>query len=213
MSLVETPTIFGRMLTAHDVEQWVLTFLRRWSGTYIAEAERQHGYTAGDLQRVRGWGVTPSFDKWPEDQLPAVLVVSPGLIPPPVRAGDGVWRATWRIEIGCICSARTREKSHELAALYVQAHTDAIVQHPSLEGHAAGVDWLDLTLNQLDFDDTRSLYAGTSVFAVEVDNVVTDFGGPATPNDPLEPETDPWPLWPTVETVDVDVEHDLTKEE
>jgi hypothetical protein len=173
MSLVETPTLFERIVTGHDVEQWVLELLRRWSGTYLSEVERQHGYEAGAIARVKGWAIGVSFDKWPEDQLPAVIVVSPGLVPPPTKTGEGRYSARWRIDVGIVCSAATQEKSHEQAMLFVAAHKAIIAQHPSLEGHAAGALWLDESYDQLDYDDSRSLYSGTASFAVEVDNVLT----------------------------------------
>ena len=206
MSLVETETIFGRIVTGYDVEQWVLALCRKWFGTYLAEAERQHGYAACTFPRIRGWVVSSSFDKWPEDQLPGALVISNGIVAPPRLAGDGVYRAQWRVEVGVCCSGRTESESRELTELYLAALNAVIVQHPSLEGHANGVSWLELTYTPLDFDSTRSLYAGSSVFAVEVDDVVTTGAGPAAP----EPGTDecaPWDPWPLVDTVDVDVEN------
>jgi hypothetical protein len=216
MSLIEQPTIFERIVTANDVEQWVVALLRKWSGTYISELERQHGYAAGTLARVKGWTLATTFDKWPEDQVPGLLVVSPGLIPPPVKSGGGVYRATWRVDVGCLCSARTMQQSHEQAQLMIAAHKSIVAQKPSLEGHAIGAAWVDETYDPLDFDDTRSLYAGYASFAIEVDNVLTTLAGPLTPDEPLDPDTDPWPLWPTVETFDVEIDKqpiDTTKED
>ena len=207
MSLVETSTIFGRIVSGYDVEQWVLALLKRWSSTYLSEVERQHGYSAGTLQRVRGWVLAPSFEKWPEDQIPGVLVVSPGLVPPPTRDGDGNYRARWRVDLGCLCSARTQQQSHEQAQLFLAAHKAIVAQRPSLEGHADGVTWLDESYSVLDYDDTRSLYAGYATLTVEVDDVLTTLAGPVTPDDPLPLDTDPWPLWPEAVTVDVDVDN------
>jgi hypothetical protein len=207
VSLIETETIFGRIVSANDVEQAVLATLKKWSSTYIAELERQHGYTAGELQRVRGWVLAPTFDKWPEDQLPGVLVVSPGLIPPPMRDGDGTYRATWSVDVGCCCSARDQQRSHELAQMFVAAHKAIVLQRPSLGGFATACKWMNESYDALAYDDTRSLYAGYATFAIEVANVVTTLAGPTSTDDPLTPDTDPWADWPEVETVDVDVEH------
>lgn len=205
MTVVADETIFGRIITGFDVEQWVLALLKKWSGTYISEVERQHGYPAGTLQRVRGWGVAPSFDKWPEDQIPGVLVVSPGLVPPPVKVGTGRYRARWRVDVGAICSASTPTKSHEQAQMLIAAHKAIVIQRPSLEVGAIAADWVDEQYDPLTFDDTRSLYAGYASLAVEIDDVVSTSHGPTTPDDPRVPETDPWPPWQRVDTVDVDV--------
>jgi len=207
VSLVETQTIFERIVTGHDVEQWVIETLHRWSSTYLAEIERQHGYEAGAISRVKGWAIGASFDKWPEDQLPAVLVISPGIVPPPMKEGSGSYRARWRVDVGVICSANTQEKSHEQAMLFVAAHKAIVVQRPSLEGRAAGAVWLDESYDALDYDDTRSLYGATVSFAIDVENVLTTLAGPIDVDDPRDPDTDEWPLWTTVRTHDEDVRH------
>lgn len=210
MSVVELsapPSIFGRIVTGYDVEQAVLAVLQRWSGTYLAELERQHGLTACDLARVRGWVLSPSFDKWPEDQVPGVLVVSTGLVPPPIRHADGAYTARWSVELGVICSARTQQLSREHAMLYLAAHKAIIAQRPSLEGFANGVMWMNEQYTALGFDDSRSLYAATASFAIEVRDVLTSLAGPVTPDDPPVDECAPFAPWPTVETTDVDVEN------
>jgi hypothetical protein len=185
----------------------VLDLLMLWSSTYIAELERQHGYTACELERVRGWAYGPTFDKWPEDQLPGVLVVCPGIVPPPDRAGDGVYRARWNVQVGCCCSASTQQKSHEFAQLYIAAHKAIVAQHPSLGGNATALRWLDETYDPLSYDDTRSLYAGYATFSIEVDDVLSSLGGPAEPTAPADDPCAPWPLDPEVQTVDVEVDN------
>ena len=200
-----TETIFGPIVTGGDVEDWVFALLARWFGTYLAELERQHGLAAGDLARPRSWVTTNSLDNWPEDQLPSVLVISTGLAGQPAPAGDGLVRARWLVGLACICSARTQAETHRQAMLYVAAARTLLLQRQSLEGHAAGVDWLEERYDELAYDDRRSLAAGQAIFAIDVDGVVSVDGGPITPDDPLDPETTPWPLWPTVETHDVDV--------
>lgn len=206
MTLVESDTIFGRLVTGHDVEGWVADVQRKWSCTYLCELERQHGIEPGYLQSVRGWVLSPTFDKWPEDQIPGVLVVSPGLVPPPVKDGAGVYRARWRIDVGVICSARTQELSHQYAMLYLRAHSAIVAHRPSLEGHALAADWLDEVYTPLEYDDTRSLYAGFASFSIEVDDVMTARAGPTDP-DPQDPCTDPYGEWPIVLTHHERVDH------
>jgi hypothetical protein len=203
---VDETNIFGRIVTGADVEAWVVETLRKWSSTYLAEVERQHGLAGGTLQRVRSWVRAPTFDKWPEDQLPAVLVISTGTIGEPLKDGRGRYRARWAVAVGTVCSARTRDLSHDQAELYAAAHRALLLQRPSLEGRANGVDWATEDYTDLPFDDTRSLGAGRDVFAVEVDDVVSTKAGPVTPADPAPVETDPYPPWPLVETHDEVIE-------
>jgi hypothetical protein len=199
-------TIFGRIITGADLERWCLETLRKWSSTYIAELEDQHELARGALPRIRTWTTTPSFDNWPEDQLPAVMLVSVGLAEPPFKQGSGEYRARWQMGLACVTSAAKLEQAHELAMLYVAAHRAVLVQRPSLEGRAAGVVWQDENYDDLPLDDLRSLSAGQAVFTVEVHEVTQANAGPLTPSEPLTPDTDPHPEWPLAETVETEVE-------
>jgi hypothetical protein len=78
----------GAVVTGRDVELAALALLQRWSGTYLAEMERQSGRAPASLPRVRGWATAADFETWPEDQVPRVLLVSPGLLGPPMADGN-----------------------------------------------------------------------------------------------------------------------------
>lgn len=209
MSGLATGTaVFGPIVTGGDVEGWTLDLLQTWLSTYLAEVERQHGYSGHDLPRPKGWALGPTFDKWPEDQLPGVLIASRGVPVPPLRDGDGSYRARWLVEPGVVCSARTQAESHTLAMLYGAAVRALMVQRPSLGGHAEAVDWLGESYDDLGYDDTRSLYAVKELFAVEVVDVVFGDAGPTSPEVPFSPDdTLPWPPDQTVETYEIEVDH------
>jgi len=200
-------TIFEQVVTGADVEKWTLDCLKTWSSTYLAELERQHGIPEGSLQRIRGWVTSPSIDKWPEDQLPVAILVSVGLAERPLRDGAGRYRARWQMGLSVVCSARTASETHVLAMLYVAAHRALLLQRQSLDGKAEGVVWQAETYTDLPFDDTRSLEAGQALFTVEIENVTAAWAGPDTPSDPLSPDTQAWPHWPTVKTHDEQVKH------
>jgi len=204
-------TIFGPIVSGWDVEQWALQLLHKWIGTYLAETERQHGVPAGTLARPRGWAIGPTFDKWPEDQIPGVLCHSPGTVERPWRDGSGLYTARWSLNVGVLCSARTQRLSHAHAQLYAAAVREVFLNRPSLEGHAAGTDWLGDVYDDLDYDDTRSLYAARNMLVVEVAGVgQSKSAGPVTPDDPLTPDgLEPWPPWPIADLVEVDVDGTL----
>jgi hypothetical protein len=207
------PSIFGPGIAGSDVEGWTLALLRRWFSTYLAEVERQHSLVAGELPRPKGWALGPSFDKWPEDQVPGVLVGSTGIVQTPQRGGDGGYSVRFQIDVGVVCSARTQAESHQLAMLYGLAVRWLVIQRPNLDAGAQGVDWLGESYTDLGYDDTRSLYASRDLFAVQVDNVTYGNAGPTAPDAPLTPDTDPWADWPTVETVEVEVDRQPDPEE
>lgn len=208
MSVLDDTTIFRRIVTGADVEGWCLDLVKRWLSTYLAEVERQHGVPAGTWQRPRAYVVAPSLDKYPEDQLPCILLISVGLAERPLRNGDGRFRTLWQMGLACVCSAATMAETHRMAHHYGAALYALFNQRPSLDGKADGVDWLDYDVGDtIDYDDQRSLAAGIASFTVQVDAAVSAGAGPVTPGDPLTPDTDPWPDWPDAETVDVKVEH------
>jgi hypothetical protein len=159
-------SIFGRIVSGADVEDWTMALLQRWFSTYLAELERQHGVAEGSWQRPRSFVLAPSLDKWPEDQLPAVLLVSVGLEPKPPMGGDGRYRVRFTLGAACVCSARTQAESHRMSQIYVAALRALLVQRPSLDGHADGVDLLDENYDWLEYDDIRTLASGQVIFTV-----------------------------------------------
>jgi hypothetical protein len=199
-------TIFGPIVSGGDVEDWTFAVLKRWSCTYLAEIERQHGLTPGCLPEPKGWVPAQSFDKWPEDQLPGLIVVSTGTTEAPVKTGEGSYRARWAIRLGVICSGATQAQSRRLAQLYLAAHSLILIQRPSLEGHANGVVWLGEDYTQIAYDDTRSLSSGEALFSIEVDGVRVADAGPITPSDPQATCEEPWEPWSTIHLVEVQVE-------
>lgn len=199
-------TIFGRIVGGGDVEQWCLACVRKWFGTYLSEKERQDELLAGYTQRPRAYLAVSSLEKWPEDQLPCVLIVSTGLAESPQMGGEGQYMARWAMDLACICSAKTEADSRAMAHRYIAALHTLFLQRPSLDGNANGIAWLGETYASLPYEDTRSLAAGYAQFVVQVENIASARAGPVTPDEPLDPDTLPWPDWQQVESYDIDVE-------
>jgi hypothetical protein len=171
----------GPIVSARDVEAAALATLKKWSSTYLGEAEDQHGRDRGALPRLRSYTTTNSFDKWPEDQLPCALLVCPGLAEPPKAEGNGHYRAVFAVGLAVIVSARTEVETEALAKLYVAALRTCLIQQPSLGGFAAGLDWLDESYDDLPSEDLRSLGAGQAIFAVHVNDLSRRYSGPPHP--------------------------------
>ena len=200
-------TIFGRIVTGADVEDWVIACLQKWSDTYLAEIARQHGLPETALPRVRAWVPTFSYDKWPEDQLPAVFVLSTGTSERPSRSGDGSYYVRWTVQLGVLCTANTQEAASKLAWLYVAAHRMLLDQRSSLDGVVDGTVWIGEGDMPLSYDDTRTLAGRVCTFTVDVDNAGNANAGPVTPDEPLVPPTGPWPPWSTVQVVEIDIQN------
>ena len=187
-------TAIGPIVTGRDVELAALDTLKAWSSVYIAEAERQSGRVAGSLPRIRAWTTAADFEKWPEDQLPCVLLIAPGLAAPPRADGAGLYAAEFSMGFAVIVSTATLEETAKVAKLYCAALRTCLIQHESLGGVAAGLTWLDENYDDLPSIDTRSLGAGQAIFAVEVRDISRRWNGPQEPPaDPLAPiEDDPY---------------------
>jgi hypothetical protein len=165
---------FGQIVTSRDVEQAVLSTLRGWLPVYLRWFEQQTGRSAGALPNPRSYRVVADPDeRFPEEQLPAILVVSPGLAEPPSREGDGSWQATWTVGIGVIVSTATADTTREVAAVYTAAVRAAIVQRGALGGIADHTRWTDEMHDQIVTPDrARHIAAGYLTFDVAVRRVV-----------------------------------------
>lgn len=200
-------TPFGRIVTAHDIEQAALSVLRTWAPYYLAEVDRQAGdQSTGQLPEPRSYQVWSERDSWPEHQLPAVIVVSPGTTDPrPERDGTG-YRVRWALSVGAVVSASDQHHTRRLAAVYVAALRAVLIQRPALGGLAQGVDWLNEEIVTED-ETARTIALGVADFVVDVPAVVDPSEGPAMPPGDPPPPDDPWPAWPDIEHVDASVIH------
>lgn len=196
-------SIFGPIIDANQVEEAVRDTLQLWFPTYLRELEDQRGMTMNDLPDPRAYVVSGDNDREPEDQLPAIVVVSPGLAENPMQDGDGLFRAPWSVGVGIFTSARDRESTEKLVRLYCAVARAIMLQKQSLGGFADGTTWLDEDFDEIEFDDTRTIGAGLVEFTVTVAGVVNRRGGPAAPTPP-DPVGQPGSNWPLVEEVIVD---------
>lgn len=200
------PAMYGFLKSGYDVEQAVIRHLRGdrpdvkdghlgWMTPYIAEVERQLGLDPETIPLIRSYVTANEFRKWPEEQTPGILVVSPGLTDPPLREGDGSYRGRFSLGVAAIAKGRTKEETQRNAKVYGAAVAGALIQHPSLEGFARGLEWRDQSYTDIDSDEGRTLASSQNIFQVEVSNLVLAFGGPVvSPEDPYEDPGD----WPTV---------------
>jgi hypothetical protein len=155
-------------VSGRDVEHSMMDCLKMNIDPYLAEAS---------MLPIKSWRTDNDTDKWPESQLPCIIVVSPGLVERPVRyvnAGMPTWRALWACGVGVIVSARTEGETRNLCQDYMAIIRRLVGHHRSLDGGAEGSDWIDERYDEL--DDTmrmkRSLFAGIVMFAVQFETAI-----------------------------------------
>lgn len=112
--------------------------------------------------------------------LPALAVSSPGLASPPVRDGDGVYEATWRVVVTAFARADSYRATARAVRGYALAVRTCLVQHQDLGGIAAHVGWVGEEYAALDSRVARTLGAGFVTFTVTVPGVSSS-RGPLTP--------------------------------
>lgn len=188
--------IFGTLILATQVEDAAQKTLETWMSTYLRRVERLISREAFWLPNPGSYEATNSFDHWPEEQLPAILIMCPGIAGRPTRDGERNYRVPFKLDIGVVVSADTRKNTERLAKYYAGALRNLIVNKGSLEGFAIGTVWIDENYKNNKSERTqRTLTCAELTFETEIYGVVKALAGPATV--PTEPATEP-PNNPTV---------------
>lgn len=200
-------TIFKQIITRQDVELQVIDTLKDWFDTYLAEVERQNALDVRQLPRPRSYSRRNEFERWPEDQIPAVIVISPGLVEPPVANGSGEFRGYWGVGVAVIAEGQDTDNTRDLVGYYTAAIRALILQRPSLGGFAMGVTWEGEHYDDIsDVEMGRTLASGQVVFQVEVEGIVSTKAGPVTPDTPPVDPPPVSPAWPIATEVTADIE-------
>lgn len=216
-------SLFGPIVDGDQVEQACLAMLQLRFPTYIDEIAEQRGHEKGrgayKYPPHKSYSTVNDFHKWPEEVLPAVLLISPGMVDEPVRRGNGSYTGVWYIATAVVVSARTEKATRTLAMRYGAALRACMLQNKSLEGALGGkarvIKWVSEDYDDVDADDSRTLAAAKNIFHVQVDDVVNIFDGPrewledvpSGPDKPNEEETPPYGELPTIdpEKLSIDV--------
>lgn len=197
MSYAET---FGTIIHPRQVGAWVREHLQEWMPDYLAKMEDETGRDPRSLPMIRSWQLAADIERWPEDQLPAVVVVVPGTADIPTLDGAGNYRAEFTVAVGLFVSANTEEATEDLASVYTAAVLGAITQHESIGNHFEGARWRGFEFDAGGIGDSRTLGITRVEFVVTVGDVINIHLGP------LEPSEDPYEApgaCPTAETVDI----------
>lgn len=197
MSPVLPISIFGPIKTRRGLETRVMTTLHAWIETYLREVERQEEF-GRELPNPRSYTRRTEFDKFPEDQLPAVIVVSPGFARPPRKEGDGLITGFYTLAVVVVASAPDPVTVRDNLDIYTAAVRAIMLQKRSHGQYADNVEYLNETYDTGPEEQSRTLAASTLELVVEVSDIADWSGGPIT-NLPPDPDTQPGTEWPTVD--------------
>jgi hypothetical protein len=202
MPVPVTSNVFGRMLTASQLELAALAVIEEWIGDYCEEMEKQLGWTPGTLVIPTNYANRNSFDINSGEAVPKVIAISPGTQGPPVMAGHNVYRAIWRLGIGVATAAKTEEIANDQIKAYAAVVCKILLDKQTLGGFPgiSQIIWNGTTFDDLPIVSQIQQFKGAGVdFLVDVENVVTARHGPTTHHQPS---------YGQVEEVIIDLEKD-----
>jgi hypothetical protein len=191
-------SVAGPIFSAHLIEEGLISTLRTWLPSYLADVAAQHG--VGKIAPVKSWGLSSEYERWPEQGLPALIVACPGLRGEPEKTGDGFYRAIWSAEVSVTISARTGPAARKYAQIYAAAIRGAVLQRRSLGDGARVTTWLDEAYGDVAVEQRRTIVAAANVFAVEQNEVVSWRKGPGSDKPPIPTE------WPEVTETEIETE-------
>jgi hypothetical protein len=200
---------FPDMMSGRHVEQAVIETCVKWGEEFVAEAERQFGIPARSVPVPEAGQFTTTsqtFEKWPEDATPAVLVLAPGLVGKPRREADRSLTAPVALGLGFLAgTGHGSDANREMAQLYAAAYSELMLRIPlTLLGVPLGVDsieYVDERYNDIPGNRERMLAAARLVFVVNVRNWRSLVGGPPERDPRPDPYVDPPVEWPTVGSI------------
>lgn len=192
---------FGPSLDSSDVEKAMQAHLEAWMPTEIAEMRRRKDPESKrwprGVQPIKTYRIShlATPQKWPEDQIPTIVIGSFGEVDNPRIEETTRVIAQFAVVVLCVATGKNEEDSIELSRLYASAARQAILQHPSLGGFANGVQAGPESNSPVTkgVEAARSLHGCARPYTVEVEDVLELMEGPA---DPLpDPEETPsgWP--------------------
>jgi hypothetical protein len=168
------------LVTRGFVERSMLAHVKAQMLPYLARIERQEGLTPEQITKPKSWEIINEFTRYPEEGMPFIAVISPGISPGrnPMQEGDGAVTAWWLLAIGAIVAARDERTAKDLAGYYGAAIRGLVMEQPELGGWASGVEWNDEKYDDFPRITERTLAAARLVFTVKVEDVVNVYGAP-----------------------------------
>lgn len=194
-------TEIGPLFSPHQIEEAVLAALQRRLPFYIEEALNQHGVK---LPEIESWGlVDEHVDRWPEQKLPALVVVASGTARggDPEEYGGGWYRAGWSLAVVVAVEHAQRVEARRIAQVYGAVVRGVLLQKRSLGDGSRVARWTG-ELNPFEANAKATRAASENFFLVTQDEVVNWQLGPKT----VDPGDTPPGLDPEITEIQVDAE-------
>jgi len=195
--------VFGRILSASQIEEAIEALLKKWFPTYLAEQARQMDVSHNILPAPQNYTNRNSFDALQGEKIPKVVVIAPGLQDSPTRVGGGQYRAIWRLGVG-VATGGKDEQSANLRVKAYGAAARAILPQQQSDTNIPGLvqtRWVNETYDDIQIPAQHMLYKAASLwFTIDIQDVLDQHKGPTAPTIVAPPD------WPTVQDVIIDME-------
>lgn len=192
-------TVFGNLGGGDQVDAALLKALTDWMPTYLKAVAEDRGIDT--LEKPRSVVAVSEFARFPEAQLPAIVVENGGTAAPVGKPGG--YDAKWPIRICVEVMADTEVNARRNAQLYLVAARECLLRERSLGHGFKGTDWGGERYDDVaDAEKRRSKAGASATFTIERERVAQIGGGPEQPDD------DPYSEYPEVDTANVVVHKD-----
>jgi hypothetical protein len=199
-------SVIEPIFSANRLDNAAEATLRNWMPTYIKDLCLQNGIAhslddPNHLVPPRSYNVRNDQARWPEEQMPAVVVVNTGMARPPRMYGDGRYSGFWRVTVLTYCHGIDKTTTNRNNQIYAAAVRAILLQKRTLGGVAAGVEWEAEDYNEATTDPqgTRTMASSAITMVFEVENIINREGGPRETVPPT-PDTIPGSVWGRVLT-------------
>lgn len=190
---------FGELVTADEFEDALVAKLQLWLPTYTAELERRKGRDPGTIPQPKSWQVRHDAERWPEQHLPAVMVICAGTEDDVARRAEGVHDAGFAVSVAHWVSTGDEAATRRLNRWYCALMRWVLLQQPiEVQGVVVTLRWRGEAYDGFPVQAGRTLGAGHNVFRVEMDHVVE------SGTRPMMPDAVSYTDDPTADTVYVD---------
>lgn len=192
--------VHGRIRQKGEIEDAATAALKRWIEYYLGIVAEQHEFSA--IAAPKRFAVVSEFERFPEDDLPVVIVMSEQAISVE-RKGDGYYNAIYPLSVAVVVAAASGPTARTMAHLYGAAVRALFEHNQSIGDGITVVSWEGDGSLTVGSAKARTTVAVEENFTVRMTNIVSDLAGPALAQPPEDPPTE----WPEITDTEVDATH------
>ncbi len=195
--------VYGPLRHEGEIEDAVLATLQTWLPHYLERVAEYYDWDP--IDEPYSWVVVSEYDRFPDEALPAIIVMVPRTSEVPDNKGNGKWDADYALTVFAEVAAPDGASARRLSQLYGAAVLGSLMHNRKLAEGIAITEWLGGNNGTLEIDEAsrRTRCGHEHFFKVRMRDVVDAMSGPATSTPPSPAPTQ----LPEITDVDVSVTH------